>query len=191
MALGSTQPLTEMSTRNVPGSRVRRARKADNLTAICEPTVSRENVGASKSHNLMGLHGLFQGQIYLFLTIWGHPNLERFFITISTGNMPVSRNWEKGQTLQPLITGAWNSVVMELKKYATFSSVFLVERETKTWWPCEALHSKAPCSGPLKRETGNFVWRRIIKILSKLRTKYCLNVKSYNIKKLCGYVRQI
>jgi hypothetical protein len=37
MALGSTQPLTEMSTRNLPGSNGRPARKADNLTAICEP----------------------------------------------------------------------------------------------------------------------------------------------------------
>jgi hypothetical protein len=39
MALGSTQPLTEMSTRNLPGGKVRPARKADNLTAICEPIV--------------------------------------------------------------------------------------------------------------------------------------------------------
>jgi hypothetical protein len=38
-ALGSTQPLTEMSTRNIPGGEVRPARKADNLTAICELTV--------------------------------------------------------------------------------------------------------------------------------------------------------
>jgi hypothetical protein len=37
--LGSTQPLTEMSTRNVPGGKGRRARKAGNFTAICEPTV--------------------------------------------------------------------------------------------------------------------------------------------------------
>jgi hypothetical protein len=36
MALGSTQPLTEMSTRNIPGGEGRPARKADNLTAICE-----------------------------------------------------------------------------------------------------------------------------------------------------------
>jgi hypothetical protein len=41
MALGSTQPLTEMSTRNLPGGNVRPARKADNLTAICDPTVSQ------------------------------------------------------------------------------------------------------------------------------------------------------
>jgi hypothetical protein len=28
--------------------------------------MSRENVGASTSHNSMGLHGLLQGQLYLF-----------------------------------------------------------------------------------------------------------------------------
>jgi hypothetical protein len=39
MALGSTQPLTEMSTRNLPGRKVRPARKSDNLTAVCEPIV--------------------------------------------------------------------------------------------------------------------------------------------------------
>jgi hypothetical protein len=39
MTVGSTQPLTEMSTRNLPGGKRRPARKADNLTAICEPTV--------------------------------------------------------------------------------------------------------------------------------------------------------
>jgi hypothetical protein len=38
MAMGSTQPVTEMSTRNLPGGKVRPARKADNLTTICEPT---------------------------------------------------------------------------------------------------------------------------------------------------------
>jgi hypothetical protein len=31
MALGSTQPLTEMSTRNLPGSKKRPERRADNL----------------------------------------------------------------------------------------------------------------------------------------------------------------
>jgi hypothetical protein len=39
LTLGSTQPLTEMSTRNIPGSKGLPARKADNLTAICESTV--------------------------------------------------------------------------------------------------------------------------------------------------------
>jgi hypothetical protein len=39
MALGSTQPLTEKSTRNLPEGNGRPARKADKLTAICEPIV--------------------------------------------------------------------------------------------------------------------------------------------------------
>jgi hypothetical protein len=37
MALGSTQPLREVSTRNPPGVKGRPTHKADNLTAICEP----------------------------------------------------------------------------------------------------------------------------------------------------------
>jgi hypothetical protein len=39
MALGSTQPLTEMSTRNFPGGKKRPALRADNLAAIYEPNV--------------------------------------------------------------------------------------------------------------------------------------------------------
>jgi hypothetical protein len=39
MALGSTQHLTEMSTRNLPGGKERQAREADKLTATYEPIV--------------------------------------------------------------------------------------------------------------------------------------------------------
>jgi hypothetical protein len=39
MDLGSTQPLTEMGTKNLPGGKARPERKGDNLTAICEPIV--------------------------------------------------------------------------------------------------------------------------------------------------------
>jgi hypothetical protein len=39
MALGSTQSLTEMSTRKLPGGKKRPARRADNLAAIYEPNV--------------------------------------------------------------------------------------------------------------------------------------------------------
>jgi hypothetical protein len=39
MAVGSTQPVTEMSTRNLPGGKGQPARKAYNLTTICEPIV--------------------------------------------------------------------------------------------------------------------------------------------------------
>jgi hypothetical protein len=39
VALRSTQPLTEMSTKNLPGGKKRPARRADNLASICEPNV--------------------------------------------------------------------------------------------------------------------------------------------------------
>jgi hypothetical protein len=41
MVLGSTQPVTEMSTRSLPWGEGRVARKADNLTAIFEPIVKK------------------------------------------------------------------------------------------------------------------------------------------------------
>jgi hypothetical protein len=37
MALGSTQPLIGMSTRNLPGSKKRLEHRADYLAAICKP----------------------------------------------------------------------------------------------------------------------------------------------------------
>jgi hypothetical protein len=39
MALGLTELLTEISTRNLPRGKVQSVRKADNLAAICEPVV--------------------------------------------------------------------------------------------------------------------------------------------------------
>jgi hypothetical protein len=41
MALKSTQPLTEMSTKSLPEGKGRPARKADNLTTICEPIAEK------------------------------------------------------------------------------------------------------------------------------------------------------
>jgi hypothetical protein len=49
MALWSTQPLTEMCTRNLPGSKGLPVRKADSLTAISEP--HETNI---KTHNSQG-----------------------------------------------------------------------------------------------------------------------------------------
>jgi hypothetical protein len=56
MVLGSTEPLTEMSTRNLPGVK---SGWCVGLTTL-PPSVSRmsENVGASTSRNPKGLHGL-------------------------------------------------------------------------------------------------------------------------------------
>jgi hypothetical protein len=51
MALGSTQNLTAMSTKNLPGDKGRPVRKTNNLTIICE-TECLENVGSSTSQNL-------------------------------------------------------------------------------------------------------------------------------------------
>jgi hypothetical protein len=67
MALRSTQPLTKMSTRNLPGGKKRPARRANNLT----PSTSRmsENVGASTSRTPKGFHGLYKDNfnfIYIF-----------------------------------------------------------------------------------------------------------------------------
>jgi hypothetical protein len=39
MAFGSTQPLTQMNSIDLPGGKGRPAPKADILTAICEPSV--------------------------------------------------------------------------------------------------------------------------------------------------------
>jgi hypothetical protein len=61
MALGSTQPLTEMSTRNLRRS----VRRADNLTTfMCR--LSR-NLGASTSWNPKGLSRPVVGFLYLYL----------------------------------------------------------------------------------------------------------------------------
>jgi hypothetical protein len=64
MALGPTQALTAISTRNLPEDKGQPAHTADNLNAICARL--SKNVGASISQNPMGLHSLLQGQLYLF-----------------------------------------------------------------------------------------------------------------------------
>jgi hypothetical protein len=60
---------TEMSTWNLSRDKRQSGRKADNLTAICEPTVCRQNVGASTSHNRIGLHGLLTGLVSLTILL--------------------------------------------------------------------------------------------------------------------------
>jgi hypothetical protein len=41
MTMGPTQPLTQMSTKNLLGGKGRPACKVDNLTAFCEPIVHK------------------------------------------------------------------------------------------------------------------------------------------------------
>jgi hypothetical protein len=66
MALRSTQPLTEMSTRNLHEGKGLPARKADNLTYSVS-RLTRQNVGVSTSHNHMGLHSLLTGIVFFFI----------------------------------------------------------------------------------------------------------------------------
>jgi hypothetical protein len=41
MALGSTQPLTKMSTRNLSGGKKQPAHRANNLASLCKPNVCK------------------------------------------------------------------------------------------------------------------------------------------------------
>jgi hypothetical protein len=63
MALLSTQPLTEMSTRKLPGGKKLPTHRETTLP----PSVSRmsENVGASTSRNTKGLHALYKNTFTL------------------------------------------------------------------------------------------------------------------------------
>jgi hypothetical protein len=51
MALGSTQPLTEMSTRNLPGGKGWPGFEADNLTSICDSRLSTKFGGLDVSQS--------------------------------------------------------------------------------------------------------------------------------------------
>jgi hypothetical protein len=63
MTMRFTQPLTEMSIRNLPEGKRRSARKANKLSVICE-AYCLENVGSSTTHKPVGLYGLLQGKLY-------------------------------------------------------------------------------------------------------------------------------
>jgi len=67
MALGLTQPLTEMSTRNISWGYRRPVRRADKLTTfMCRMSW---NVGASTSWNTQGLSRPVMELVYLYLTL--------------------------------------------------------------------------------------------------------------------------
>jgi hypothetical protein len=65
MALGSTQPLTELNTRHILEGKKRPARRADNLAAICEPNVWE----ASNSRNRKDLSSLYRDTFTVFFTL--------------------------------------------------------------------------------------------------------------------------
>jgi hypothetical protein len=65
MALGLTQSLTEMSTRNLPGGKGRSALKSEKLYNYLLPNCIKD-VGSSTSHNLTGLQGMLQEYLYFY-----------------------------------------------------------------------------------------------------------------------------
>jgi len=83
MALGSTQPLTEMSTRNISWWYRRPVRRADNLTTfVCRLSL---NLGASTSWNPLGLSRPVMGLLYLY------PSLKVFLQLSYTGQYSTSK----------------------------------------------------------------------------------------------------
>jgi hypothetical protein len=82
MALGSTQPLTKMNTSNLPGGV--KGGQGVGLTNLPPSVsrVSRQNIGASTSHNPMGLHVLLQGCLPLSVQLSiKHCHRNRLYVT--------------------------------------------------------------------------------------------------------------
>jgi hypothetical protein len=99
MALGSTQPLTVMSTRNLPGGKKRLAHRADNVAAIYEP-----NVWKWWALNLSKHYGPprpVQGKFYLFILKVGF-HLIIYFIENDMQRTVHSRPLEAGGSQQKI-----------------------------------------------------------------------------------------
>ena len=64
MALGSTNPLVKMSTRNIPGGKGGRCVK---LTTYHDTVPLSRNLGALTSQNPVGLFRPVTGQLYLYI----------------------------------------------------------------------------------------------------------------------------
>jgi hypothetical protein len=72
-ALESTQPLTEMSARNIPGDKALPARKAENLIDLRADGL--ENMGSSTSHNPIGPTTCYKDSSTFLFTLLAVKNL--------------------------------------------------------------------------------------------------------------------
>jgi hypothetical protein len=126
MALGSTQPLTGMSTRNLSGgSRAAGAwdwQSYRHLWADC-----LEGMEASMSHNPMGLHGLLQGYLYFYI----FTRFSSFFLYT---RYVLSSKLDHPQVLRSCIRGMfsykfWLKVILKLYLYIRLSE--LINRDSK------------------------------------------------------------
>jgi hypothetical protein len=76
MALGVTQPLMEMSSKDLPGGKARPAYEAYNLTAVCEPivwkmlTISQPRLVTGTVFLYFVSHFLYHNFICVFLCCW-------------------------------------------------------------------------------------------------------------------------
>jgi hypothetical protein len=62
MTLGLTRPLTEMNTKDFPGdAKARPANKESSVSLF---------VASSTSHNRIGLHGMLQMYLYIFIPFY-------------------------------------------------------------------------------------------------------------------------
>jgi hypothetical protein len=181
MALGSTQPLAEMSTRNLPGGKGRPARKADNSP----PSVSRlssENVGASTSHNPVGV--CYRDTFTFFFS----GTDARCLFTVSEAGYEKAE-WSLLQNTNQ------NSLIMLLKESAPGSLIcnlnmlLVTAEESAVMQLCHIGASIMPRNGRLAQHFhySNGLYQRLIDYSPWLMTRWPKNSSDSSIEKFAVF----
>jgi hypothetical protein len=161
-ALGSTQPLTEMITRNLPGCKGRPARKAD-LIAICQPTVCK--MWGLRCLTILWLStGCYRDSFTFYPGPWSLPLIYSYQNLVCIFHIPQAR------CTCTLVTRRWRIPL-------NFSPSWLS-------WTCLMAYSRAK----LKRN-DRYNWKTCIRQLqtyagfhSKTNSTQCIS-HAYQIKK--------
>jgi hypothetical protein len=122
MAMGSTQPLAEMSTRNRPGSKRQPVLGADNLTAICEPTVCKR-WESRRLATLWAFRACYRDSFtFTFMSIPGLYKMEwkADWWIINWKRFGRNRPWDNGSTILAFTWAEWGSHVKQLVSRARF-----------------------------------------------------------------------